>query len=91
MNGTAALEYARERKQFVDGDFSRVRHQQAILVAVLREAGRKDLLTNPVRLDNFLKAHEELVGRREFPRTTPEALADARRLIETKSLIPVGA
>lgn len=42
-------------------------------------------------LDNFLKAHEELVGRREFPRTTPEALADARRLIETKSLIPVGA
>lgn len=56
MNGTAALEYARERKQFVDGDFSRVRHQQAILVAVLREAGRKDLLTNPVRLDNFLKA-----------------------------------
>lgn len=56
MNGTAALEYARERKQFVDGDFSRMRHQQAIVGAVLREAGRKELLTNPLRLDNFLRA-----------------------------------
>lgn len=56
MNSALALEYARERKQFADGDFSRMRHQQAIVTAVMREAGRKGILTNPARLDDFLQA-----------------------------------
>ncbi|MGC1214956.1 MAG: LCP family protein [Micromonospora sp.] len=56
LDGAAALEYARARKQFADGDFSRMRHQQDIMAAVLREAGSKDILTDPGRLDNFLKA-----------------------------------
>ena len=56
LDGTAALEYARARKQFADGDFARMRHQQDIVAAVLREAGSKDILTDPGRLDNFLKA-----------------------------------
>lgn len=40
MNGAVALEYARERYQFADGDFSRIRHQQAIFTAVLQEVTR---------------------------------------------------
>ncbi|MBM0225049.1 LCP family protein [Micromonospora sp. ATA51] len=56
MTSAVALEYARERHQFADGDFSRVRHQQAILAAVLQEATRKGVLTDPARLNSFLRA-----------------------------------
>lgn len=56
MDSAVALDYARQRKQFTDGDFSRMRHQQAIVVAVLREAGQKGLLAEPGRFNDFLKA-----------------------------------
>ena len=56
MNSAVALEYARERKQFTDGDFSRMRHQQAIMDAVMQEAGRQGVLTNPAKLNDFLRA-----------------------------------
>ncbi|SCG60933.1 LCP family protein [Micromonospora halophytica] len=56
MDSALALDYARQRKQFADGDFSRMRHQQAIVAAVMREAGRKGVLTNPGQLDDFLRA-----------------------------------
>jgi LCP family protein required for cell wall assembly len=56
MDGDAALAYARERKQFADGDFSRMRHQQAIISAVANQANRKGLLASPARLNNFLRA-----------------------------------
>ncbi|MEV0806088.1 LCP family protein [Micromonospora sp. NPDC050200] len=55
MNSAVALEYARERHQFADGDYSRMRHQQAIVAAVLREVARKGILTSPNQLDNFLR------------------------------------
>ncbi|NLU78827.1 LCP family protein [Micromonospora sp. HNM0581] len=55
MNSAVALEYARERHQFADGDFSRIRHQQAIFVAVLQEVTRKGILAEPARLDGFLR------------------------------------
>ncbi|RIV39638.1 LCP family protein [Micromonospora radicis] len=55
MDSTVALEYARERHQFADGDFSRMRHQQAIVAAVLQEVTRKGILTSPGRLDDFLR------------------------------------
>ncbi|WP_461187648.1 LCP family protein [Arthrobacter sp. Z4-13] len=35
LNGQAALEFSRERHAFIDGDFQRVRNQQALLRAVL--------------------------------------------------------
>ena len=56
MDSTVALEYARERKQFADGDYSRMRHQQALLAAVMREASRKGVLTSPGQLNDFLQA-----------------------------------
>jgi LCP family protein required for cell wall assembly len=56
MDSAVALDYARERKQFRDGDFSRMRHQQAIVLAVLREAGQKGLLAEPGRFNDFLTA-----------------------------------
>lgn len=56
MDSAVALDYARQRKQFADGDFSRVRHQQAIVAAVLQEIGRQGLLANPIQIDAFLQA-----------------------------------
>jgi LCP family protein required for cell wall assembly len=54
MDGVAALEYARERHQFADGDFARMRHQHAIISAVVSEATRKGLLASPARLNDFV-------------------------------------
>ncbi|HEX5997655.1 MAG TPA: LCP family protein [Jiangellales bacterium] len=56
MDGAAALDYARQRQQFPDGDFTRIRHQQAVIKAVLTEAATSGLLTDPARLDAFLRA-----------------------------------
>jgi len=56
MDGAAALDYARQRQQFPDGDFARIRHQQAVIKAVLDKAASGGLLTNPARLDAFLRA-----------------------------------
>jgi LCP family protein required for cell wall assembly len=56
MDGAAALDYARQRQQFPDGDFARIRHQQAVIKAVLAEATTGGLLTDPARLDAFLRA-----------------------------------
>ncbi|WP_446219630.1 LCP family protein [Micromonospora sp. IBHARD004] len=56
MDSELALFYARERKQFADGDYSRMRHQQAIISAVMQKASRTGILTNPAQLNDFLRA-----------------------------------
>ena len=56
MDGAAALDYARERYAFKDGDFARIRHQQQMIKAVLDKASSGGLLANPGRLNAFLKA-----------------------------------
>ncbi|MFI9644268.1 LCP family protein [Micromonospora sp. NPDC051925] len=61
MDGAAALDYARERYAFPDGDFARIRHQQQLIRAVLDRAASGGLLTNPARLDDFLRATADAV------------------------------
>ncbi|MFV2105007.1 LCP family protein [Micromonospora sp. LOL_015] len=61
MDGDTALDYARQRKQFADGDFTRVRHQQEIIAAVLDQASGSGLLTSPGQLDDFLRATADAV------------------------------
>ena len=56
MDGSAALDYARERYSFADGDFARIRHQQQVIKAILNEASSGGILTNPARLNSFLRA-----------------------------------
>jgi LCP family protein required for cell wall assembly len=56
MNSTDVLDYLRQREQYQDGDFSRQRHQQQFLKAVLQRASSAGLLTNPVKLDEFIRA-----------------------------------
>jgi LCP family protein required for cell wall assembly len=54
MDSALALDYARQRKQFSDGDFTRIRHQQAIVAAVMQKANGEGMLTNPLKLNDFL-------------------------------------
>jgi LCP family protein required for cell wall assembly len=62
MDGAAALDYARERFAFRDGDFARIRHQQQVIKAILDKASSGGLLTNPVRLNSFLRATADAVA-----------------------------
>ncbi|MFU8851362.1 LCP family protein [Micromonospora sp. SL1-18] len=56
MNGAEALDWVRQRKQFPTSDFARMRHQQEFLKALMDKAASTGTLTNPKKLDEFLKA-----------------------------------
>jgi LCP family protein required for cell wall assembly len=56
LNGAEALDYVRQRKQFPDGDFARVRHQQQFLKALMDKAASTGTLSNPAKLNAFLKS-----------------------------------
>lgn len=56
LTGAEALDYSRQRKQFANGDFSRIKHQQQVIKAVLAKATSAGILTDPGKLNNFLKA-----------------------------------
>lgn len=56
MSGAEALDWVRQRKQFPDGDFARMRHQQEFLKALMDKAASTGTLSNPKKLNDFLKA-----------------------------------
>jgi LCP family protein required for cell wall assembly len=56
LDGTQALDYVRQRYQFAEGDFARMRHQQQFMKALMDKAVSSGTLTNPVRLNAFLKS-----------------------------------
>jgi cell envelope-related function transcriptional attenuator common domain len=56
MDGAEALDWIRQRKQFPDGDFARMRHQQEFLRALMDKAVSTGTLTNPAKLNAFLRA-----------------------------------
>jgi LCP family protein required for cell wall assembly len=62
MDGATALDYARQRQQFRDGDFTRIRHQQQVMKAILDQGVSAGLVTNPVRLNRFLQATADAVS-----------------------------
>jgi LCP family protein required for cell wall assembly len=56
MDGAQALDWIRQRKQFPDGDFARMRHQQEFLRALLDKAASTGTLANPKKLNDFLQS-----------------------------------
>lgn len=56
LDGAEALDYSRQRKQFANGDFSRIKHQQQVIKAILAKATSAGILTDPGKLNDFLKA-----------------------------------
>jgi LCP family protein required for cell wall assembly len=56
FDGAEALDYVRQREQFPDGDITREKHQQQFLKAVMDTAASTGTLTDPQRLDAFVRA-----------------------------------
>lgn len=56
LNGDEALAFVRERKSFSDGDYQRVRNQQAYMKAMISKTIAKETLTNPVTVSNMVSA-----------------------------------
>ncbi|MDG4790820.1 LCP family protein [Micromonospora sp. WMMD1102] len=56
MTGAQALDYARQRYDLPNGDFDRQRHQQQLLRAMMDKATTGDMLRNPLRLDQVIRA-----------------------------------
>lgn len=54
MNGEQALGFVRERYAFADGDYQRVRNQQAFLKAIIGKTLSAETLTNPVTVNNMV-------------------------------------
>ncbi len=54
LDGAAALDYVRQRKQFPEGDFARMRHQQQLLKLLIDKAASAQILTNPVKFHSFV-------------------------------------
>jgi LCP family protein required for cell wall assembly len=56
FTGAEALDYVRQRYQFADGDFTRERHQQQFLKALLDKATTMGTLSDVGKLNGFLRA-----------------------------------
>jgi LCP family protein required for cell wall assembly len=65
LDGAEALDYSRQRKQFKNGDFSRIEHQQQVIRAILAKATTAGIIADPVKLNRFLitTAHAITVDR----------------------------
>nr|WP_230689125.1 LCP family protein [Micromonospora sp. WMMC415] len=62
MDGSAALDYARERYAFANGDFTRIKHQQQVIKAILDKAASGGVLANPAKLNSFVRATADAVA-----------------------------
>ncbi|NUR96525.1 MAG: LCP family protein [Kribbellaceae bacterium] len=56
MDGATALDYARQRYQFSDGDFTRIAHQHQVIKAVMDKAVSTGTVTDLAKLHSFLSA-----------------------------------
>ncbi|MGP4024480.1 LCP family glycopolymer transferase [Actinomadura sp. 3N407] len=56
LNGEEALLFVRQRYNLPNGDFDRIKRQQAFLGALAKQAADRGTLTNPLKLDRFLSA-----------------------------------
>jgi LCP family protein required for cell wall assembly len=56
LSAQLALDYARIRYGLPNTDYDRQRHQQQLLKAIAKEATSKGIITNPIKLNNVLKA-----------------------------------
>ena len=56
LDGEEALLFVRQRYNLPNGDFDRIKRQQAFLSALAKQAADRGTLTNPLKLDRFLSA-----------------------------------
>ncbi|GGA71389.1 transcriptional regulator [Pseudoclavibacter endophyticus] len=74
LSGEEALAYVRARYNFPDGDYQRVRNQQAFMKGVLQEVLARDTLSNPATVTQLLTTMT--------PHMATDAGLDTGRIIE---------
>lgn len=62
LDGVHALEFVRERYAFADGDYQRVRNQQAFVKALLAKNLSQDTVLNPLTVHNVVSAMSPFVS-----------------------------
>ncbi|MCO4254738.1 LCP family protein [Pseudarthrobacter cellobiosi] len=62
LSGDKALAFVRERYAFPDGDYQRVRNQQAFIKGVLAKTINADTLSNPVTVSNLVNVFSPFVA-----------------------------
>ncbi|WP_242882188.1 LCP family protein [Actinomadura litoris] len=62
LDGERALLFVRQRYNLPNGDFDRIRRQQAFLGALAKQAAAGGTLTNPLKLDRFLSAFTKSIS-----------------------------
>jgi polyisoprenyl-teichoic acid--peptidoglycan teichoic acid transferase len=94
LEGWQALDIARQRYGFEDGDFTRQRHQQQLLKAIADRALSRDVVTDPAALDRVIRAAGDSVvfdGRGNRAVDFAFALRDLRPETLTAARLPTVA
>lgn len=62
LSGEKALAFVRERYAFADGDYQRVRNQQAFIKGVIAKTINAETLSNPVTINNLVNVFSPFVA-----------------------------
>ncbi|HEU5127508.1 MAG TPA: LCP family protein [Glycomyces sp.] len=61
LNGEEALDYVRQRYQYIQGDFARMRHQQELIKAIMDAAVTAEVLTSQSKLTSFIDSVSDAI------------------------------
>ena len=61
LNGEEALDYVRQRYQYSQGDFARMRHQQELIKAIMDAAVTAEVLTSQSKLTSFIDSVSDAI------------------------------
>ncbi|WP_211253199.1 LCP family protein, partial [Glycomyces tenuis] len=61
LNGEEALDYVRQRYQYAEGDFARMRHQQELIKAIMDAAVTAEVLTSQSKLTSFIDSVSDAI------------------------------
>ena len=62
LQGNDALNFVRERYSFTDGDYTRVKNQQAFMTAIVDKLISRDTLTDPAKISSFVGSVSEYLS-----------------------------
>lgn len=84
LSGEKALAFVRERHSFPDGDYQRVRNQQAFIKGVIAKTMSSGALANPITINNLVNEFSPFVA----VDSTLDAAALGQLAIELKDVRP---
>lgn len=84
LSGDKALAFVRERSAFADGDYQRVRNQQAFIKGIIAKTLNADTLSNPITVNNMVDVFSPFLAVDK----TLDGAAIANLAVELKDIRP---